>query len=232
MKSKELVRQWCLKNDFDFSKLEQYANYLLLKNKEFNLVGFDEEKLWLEGIYSSILCLQKINEISNFIVNDKEILDIGAGSGLPSIPFLLLFPNIKLTIFEPLHKRFNFLQEIKEKFNLVNLKIECIRVEDSTLINYFDLITARAVSELKNIILASYHLLKKNGEFVLIKGKKNKMEIENAIKILDEIKPNFRVFEVVDYEKFNINENYIVTLKKQIETPKHWPLSWSKIIKK
>ncbi|MGP1451687.1 MAG: 16S rRNA (guanine(527)-N(7))-methyltransferase RsmG [Metamycoplasmataceae bacterium] len=231
--SKQKIKDYCLSKNYDFSILEKYVEILLEKNKFINLIGFDEETLWTEGIYSSILCMEEIDKQHNFVKKELTFLDIGAGSGLPSIPFMLLHTNMKLVILEPLKKRFDFLIELKTIFNLTNLEIKCDRVENVFNTNYqFDLITARAVSELKNLIMASFHLLKKNGWFVFLKGKNFQNEIDIVDKKIPFLKNKLIVNEIENpLNEIEIHKNYLVSLKKEQETPNNWPLLWTKIIK-
>ncbi|WP_406615365.1 16S rRNA (guanine(527)-N(7))-methyltransferase RsmG [Mycoplasmopsis hyopharyngis] len=230
--SKQIIKDYCQEQNLNFSLIEEYVQLLLEKNKVINLIGFNEEELWKEGILSSLQCLIEINKYKE-IDNKTKILDIGAGSGLPSIPYMLLFPNINLTIYEPIRKRFDFLVEIKNHFKLTNLTIKCLRAEEAKEDTAnFDLITARAVSELKNLIFASYHLLKTNGSFVFIKGKNYNEEVLNAQKKVTDISINFKIQKVAKIEENDTYDNYLVICKKQDKTPNNWPLTWNQILKK
>lgn len=231
--SKQIIKDYCQDKKLNFLLIEEYVQLLLEKNKVINLIGFNEEELWKEGILSSLQCLIEINRYKEINNQTTKILDIGAGSGLPSIPYMLLFPNINLTIYEPIKKRFDFLLEIKKHFNLNNLTIKCLRAEEvKEDKNSFDLITARAVSELKNLILASYHLLKMGGSFVFIKGKNYSEEVLNAKNKITNISIEFKIRKVNKIEDNDTYDNFLVISKKEEKTPNNWPLTWSKILKK
>jgi len=62
--------------------------------------------------------------ILDFIpVNTQQILDIGSGSGLPSIPMAITRPDIKITAVESKSRKTKFLIDAKAKLGLHNLTI-------------------------------------------------------------------------------------------------------------
>ena len=75
----------CIKNENTYNKIKKFVDLILQENKKYNLTGFDEEKIWLDGIYQSIFLL---NNFINYN-NNQHLLDIGAGAGFPSLPFYL-----------------------------------------------------------------------------------------------------------------------------------------------
>ena len=44
--------------------------------------------------------------------NNLHLCDVGAGAGFPSIPLKIAFPDMKLTIIDPLNKRMEFLKVV------------------------------------------------------------------------------------------------------------------------
>ncbi|MBR2022157.1 MAG: class I SAM-dependent methyltransferase [Mycoplasmataceae bacterium] len=68
-------------NEQIYRKIKLYVDLVLEQNKNFNLTGFDEEKIWIDGIYQSIVLLDKFIDYKN--KNKIHLLDIGAGAGFP-----------------------------------------------------------------------------------------------------------------------------------------------------
>ena len=160
-------------------KLSQYYFLIEEKNQVLNLTAFSDLKLVEEGLIESILLLSEIDK-SIYSFKNKKILDIGAGAGFPSLPYLIFTnENFELTIYEPMLKRYNFLVEVKEKLNLKKLRILRYRAEDSKEFNYYNLITARAVAKLR-ILIEFSHKLGKTNDWMLcfLKYKKYEEEIE------------------------------------------------------
>lgn len=226
MTNKEIVINYCKDNNYDFSSLEKYVNFIEEKNKVMNLTGFYDDKLWGEGIYESLMYMEEVCKNQENI----EILDIGAGVGFPSIPFVLLNSKNKLTIYEPIQKRVNFLNEVITMFNIKN-RVKVIRTRSEEVLekNIFDLIVARAVADVRSMLMSSFHLLKINGNMSLIKGQNYSSEIENAEDILKKLKYNINVkkLEIKNTDK----HNFIVEITKLRSTPKEFPYKWKDIKK-
>ncbi|AXE60512.1 16S rRNA (guanine(527)-N(7))-methyltransferase RsmG [[Mycoplasma] phocae] len=214
-------------NDKTFSQLHQYYELIEEENKNYNLTGFYDEKLIQEGIVESILIFDKINS-EIFAFENKAVLDIGSGAGFPIIPYFIYNPQFELTIFEPQQKRVNFLNLVIKKLNLKNIKVENIRAENSLANEKFDFISARAVSELKNLVEISHHLGKLNSTFCFLKSKNYLAEINNAKWITSKLNINFQILKL---NKFFEIDNVLVYYKKVNKTPQDIPRNWSQIIK-
>ncbi len=80
--------------------LDEYLEELLLWNKSFNLIGKSTEKeIWKTHIENSL-------EILSFLENEDcpNVVDIGSGAGLPSIPLSIFLPKkifyLRLNLFD------------------------------------------------------------------------------------------------------------------------------------
>lgn len=218
-----------LNNEQIYQKIKLYVDLVLEQNKNFNLTGFDEEKIWIDGIYQSIVLLDKFIDYKN--KNKIHLLDIGAGAGFPSIPFFIFSNNkiANLTIYEPIKKRCIFLNLVKEKLNLKNLNIVNKRIEDSSSENEFDYIVARAVMPLNMLIEVSYRCGKNNSNYIFLKSKDVFKEIENSQWIIKQFSIDDLMITNVELE--DDREHNIVTYSKKNQIPKNFPRKWSEIKK-
>ncbi|MCU4117038.1 16S rRNA (guanine(527)-N(7))-methyltransferase RsmG [Mycoplasma zalophi] len=211
------------------SKLETLFKYYLLieeKNKVMNLTGFHDEKLIIEGFIESYLVLEKAFDLSD--PKKYKLLDIGAGVGFPSLPYLIMTDkNIELTIIEPLKKRCYFLNRVSEALKL-NINVINDRAENVKLKNEFDLVTARAVMELKYLVEVSCQLGKVDSQQVFIKGSNVKSEIDGAKDILEILNLKWAVKE---YETKGIRINNLVYIFKTESINPKFPRPWNIIIK-
>ena len=216
-------------NEQIYRKIKLYVDLVLEQNKNFNLTGFDEEKIWIDGIYQSIVLLDKFIDYKN--KNKIHLLDIGAGAGFPSIPFFIFSNNkiANLTIYEPIKKRCIFLNLVKEKLNLENLNIVNKRIEDSSSENEFDYIVARAVMPLNMLIEVSYRCGKNNSNYIFLKSKDVFKEIENSQWIIKQFSIDDLMITNVELE--DDREHNIVTYSKKNQIPKNFPRKWSEIKK-
>ncbi len=96
-----------------------YDYFLLLKewSENINLISRREiEKNFLNLLNISVFTFERTKEY-------KKIVDFGSGAGFPSIPGKILDEERELVLVEP-GKRAEFLEAVKEKLCLENIKIE------------------------------------------------------------------------------------------------------------
>lgn len=207
-----------------FKNLETYVNMIEEKNKVMNLTGFTGDRLWEEGIYESIISLWEIFKDPS----KKHMLDIGAGAGFPSVPFKIVFPEMNLTIIEPINKRVNFLKEVSNALNL-NIKLIIGRAEE-TKNTTFDLITARAVAPLYALLEISSHLGNIGTKYGFLKGPSIDDETLEAKNIIQKLGIQFEVKKLTsrDLDRDAYSFEYI----KSKPTPNDIPRAWAKIVEK
>ena len=120
------------------------------------------------------------------------------------------------------------MQLVIDKLNIKNINIVNIRCENSTDYSKFDFITARAVSEFKNLVEISHKLGKINSYFCFLKSKKYNLEIDNAKWIIKKLMLNVQVLRLNIF--FDI-ENILLYFQKNKLTPEGIPREWKTIIK-
>lgn len=208
-----------INNQQAFDKLSQYVSMIENANQKFNLTGFKGDKLWEEGIYESILCL------NHFIPNKSiKLLDVGAGAGFPSIPFKIINSQIHLFIYESIQKRVQFLQEVSDTLRL-DSHIFKIRAEESTAREVFDFITARAVAPLRVLLEITSHLGKIGAQYIFIKGPKYEAEMIESKTIIKKLKIKIHIKKIVLPNKILV----LITYTKTFPTPSYYPRLWKDI---
>jgi 16S rRNA (guanine527-N7)-methyltransferase len=103
-------------------------------------------------------------------------IDIGSGAGLPGIVVASLVEG-PVTLVEPRRLRADFLHRACESLKL-NAIVRCERVERTS--GTFDVLTARAVTELSALIEISQHLSTRKTTWVLPKGRNAAAELSRA----------------------------------------------------
>ena len=178
----------------------------------------EENDVYDRHFYNSLTIAFK----NNF--NGLSICDVGAGAGFPSIPLKIAFPNMKLTIIDPLSKRMEFLKIVINKLNLSDVNIVKARAEDACKVmkENFDLVTARAVARLNILTELISQLVKKDGLFVSMKGQKGEEELIEAQNALKTCK-----FELVKQSQHGQSINYY--FKKIDHTPNKYPRNYGQI---
>lgn len=214
-------------NQKAFDLFDSYLNFLTQKNKELNLTRLDKpELIYGSYLYDSIIPYKTLD-----FNNIKIILDIGSGSGIPGIALKIIFPNLHLTIIESNNKKVKFLNELVKHLNLTNVTVINKRAEEIKEDEYetFDLVTSRAVADVKTILEISVGYLKVNGILVIPKSKNYLNEMKNINYLLKELS-----LKELKHEHFISENNYthnVLIYTKVKKTNRKYPRSWSQIIK-
>ncbi len=117
--------------------------------------------------------------------------DVGSGGGLPAIPFLILFNNIKLDLIESSHNKAIYLRHVLQKSKLLHGRVVEKRAEEighreSNRENY-DFVVTRAVAPLQQILNLSLPLVKVGGKCFFYLGPKTPNLVEEQKDFLREL---------------------------------------------
>ncbi len=227
--TKEEFVQACKKNniiltDQQLSQFEKYKDILLEWNEKMNLTAITkEEEIWEKHFYDSISPF--------FHIKFHSMCDVGSGAGFPGIPVKIIYPNVHMTLIEPLQKRCKFLEEVKKQLDLDNLEILPVRAEDYAKKNRekFDVVSARAVANLSILLELCVPLLKVEGTMIALKGKNGHQELENAQMAIETLN-----LKLEREEKFDLPEGCRINLylKKEKKTSLKYPRAYGQIKKK
>lgn len=210
------------------NQLDIYCNFLLEYNSHTNLTAIKEEdQVYLKHFYDSLTFMKAIN-----VTKYNNLLDIGTGAGFPGMVLKIVFPELEVTLLDSNNKKICFLQELSNKLGLNKINFYHGRAEDFCVKNResFDIVTARAVTNMTALSELCLPLVKLNGYFIALKGS-NQEELndsKNAIKIL-----GGQIEDTINFElPYEGGERNIVKIIKQKNTPKEYPRRYDKIVKK
>ena len=170
--------------DLQLEKLNQFYELLISWNQKMNLTRITEkEDVYLKHFYDS-LTLSKVIDLNQ----DLTLCDVGSGAGFPGIVLKICFPNLKITLLDSLQKRVNYLNEIIKELDLKDIEAIHTRAEEYAKQNRekFDIVTARAVANLKMLSELCIPMVKVNGLFIAMKANIEE-EIENSTEILKKL---------------------------------------------
>lgn len=148
--------------DIQLKRLIHYAELLLEWNKKINLVSRkDESNILCTHIMYSIAFLFKID-----FINGCKIIDLGTGGGLPGIPLSIIMPDINFILLDSVRKKTIAVQEMLKTLGLLNVSVVCGRAEEICKLpkykNVFDVVIAKSVSGLENLVAWGMPFLKPN----------------------------------------------------------------------
>ena len=206
-------------------QLHTYFELLVEKNKVMNLTGITEEnEVYEKHFYDSLLFSFDID------FSGKTLIDVGTGAGFPGLVLAICYPNLKVTLLEPLNKRCVFLSEVVTALGLQNVEIVNQRSEDYSKNNRekFDYATARAVARLNILLELVMPLVKVNGTFIALKGRLGFDEFDESKRALELL--DCKVDKVQDVKLLTDDDSrqniYVLKLKK---TNNKYPRNYSQI---
>jgi 16S rRNA (guanine527-N7)-methyltransferase len=155
-------------------KLKIFHDLLATEGPIRGLIGPKEvEKLWDRHIGNSLV-------LETLLPDGCSLIDVGTGAGLPGIPIAIARPDLEIHLVEPMQRRVEFLELAIAKLGLTNTQIHRARAEQLHGQLVADLVTARAVASVRELIEWCEPLLNPHGRLVLLKGEKAEIELKEA----------------------------------------------------
>jgi 16S rRNA (guanine527-N7)-methyltransferase len=122
--------------------------------------------------------------LGSLITADSSVADVGSGAGLPGIPLALLRPDLRVTLIEPLLRRFTFLDQTVEQLGIAD-RVQIVRSRAEDHHQSYDFVVARAVARLDRLIGWCNPLRAEGGVILALKGASADDEVaaaENQLK--------------------------------------------------
>lgn len=148
-------------------QVKKLLDYLLLLDKwnsTYNLTAVRNPQAMLTyHLLDSLAVVPYLSET-------RRLLDVGSGGGLPGLVLSIVYPDMKVTMIDIVHKKTAFLNQVKFELGLNNVMVYTGRVEELEVDEPFDGIISRAFASLNDFVGLSAHLLSENGLFYAMKG--------------------------------------------------------------
>lgn len=198
-------------------KASVYLKELVRWNRAYNLVGRKLGPDELAGLFvDSITPLS----VKGLFDEAKEVLDIGAGAGMPGVPLYIMAGPFPLTLMEAQRKKVTFLRHICKMLALEKAQVHAGRLEDARrledLQNAFDLVLARAVMDPFRLCRLARPLLAEGGTAVLYLGKKEMEAIRKRSAMAG--MEGWRLEAVRSTQRIVQKDLYLVLLRKSEES--------------
>lgn len=236
--------------------MDTFISKELLRDKaQMFHVKLDETALDRFNIYAELLCQwnEKINltaitapddiVIKHFVDSltifdavdidiGAKVIDVGTGAGFPGLAMLIARPDLNMTLMDSTKKRLTVIEDILSNLGLNANIVHCRAEEAGNMKEYreaFDLATARAVTNLRDLSEYCLPFVKVGGKFVPMKGAKAQEEIDAAkaaIKVL-----GGKIEEIKAFDLFDAGERTIINVKKISSTPSKYPRASAKMAK-
>ena len=183
-------------------KIELYVQEALAFNKKHNLfIRANRDEVFEKDILDCVPLVEKVEK-------ESKILDLGSGGGFPGVVLAILRPDCEVHLLEKSQKKCYFLNKTKDTLKLNNIKVLKQTITKNNTLEEYPTITARAFSSTQNILNLTEKNLKKNGKYLLLKGRIEKIEEEMAA-----INTNNYKYEIIELDNKKY-ERHIVQIKK------------------
>ncbi len=206
-------------------KLLKLYEFLVEYNQNVNLTAITNfEEVVVKHFIDSVLPFSMID-----IKENSSFIDVGTGAGFPSIPLMIVRPDLKGTLLEALNKRCVFLEKACELTG-VDVKVVHGRAEDyaKEKREAFDFATARAVAAMPVLCEYCIPYVKTGGRFIALKSvNEDETQCEKAVKVL-----GGKITKIKDYTITNGDNRRLFIIDKVSQTPTKYPRNPSMIKKK
>lgn len=232
MISKELLKSTCHGfgielDEIMLERFDEYAARLVEFNNKVNLTAITEPEAIVYRHFSDSLTL--LDAYSPKI--GASLCDVGTGAGFPGAALLIVRNDLKLTLFDSVNKKLNFLRELLPSLGL-SADIVSIRAEDAGKGEYrehFDVVTARAVAGLNTLSEYCVPLVKVGGVFAPMKTPLSDEERTRGKSALSQLGSHISAEK--HYTLPDGSERLIIIAEKTSPTPKQFPRISAKISK-
>lgn len=218
--------------------LKRYLDIVFNYNKRVNLTGTkDKEGILKRHILDSLSLLKYKRELFDNCMmegNRQKILDIGTGAGLPGIPLSIFLVDSIFYLLDDSLKKTSFLEMVIGELNIKNVKIIRGRAEElgagSTYRESFDIVLARAVTNIKILNELSIPFCKINGKIIFYKSIKINVELEESMQSITKL--GGKISNLLEVRvPFMDEQRFFLVVNKIKESPGIYPRSFNKIKK-
>ncbi len=163
----------------NIDKARAYTAALVADGETLGLFGPREyPRIWTRHVLNSAV-------VAELVPAGVTVADVGSGAGLPGIPMALVQPEAHFTLIEPMERRSDWLKEQVEKLGLTNVSVLRARAEEVGEV--FDVVTARAVKALPQLLQMCVPMTRHGGEIIALKGEKAQLEIDDSKRLMKKL---------------------------------------------
>ncbi len=158
-----------------------YADLLVGPGVERGLIGPAEtERIWPRHLLNCAV-------VAELVPQSCRLADLGSGAGLPGLVLAMMRPQAQVILVEPMARRTSFLLECVSSLGLGNVEVRRGRAEEYAGQIEADIVTARAVAELRRLAVLAAGLARPGGVVLAMKGQSAEQELIEARPVLDRL---------------------------------------------
>lgn len=175
MNAEIIFKYFSLLNSEQKDKIEKLYEVYNFYNSQVNLISRkDIVNLYEHHILHSMAIAKTVDMKEN-----KKVIDVGSGGGLPGIPLAILFPQTQFFLLDSIKKKINTVQHIIADLNLKNVNTICDRVERCK--EKFDYIIGRGVCGFDKFVSMTKHLRAPGSKIFYLNGSNDETKTKHKI---------------------------------------------------
>lgn len=160
-------------------RFDLYARLLCSWNEKINLTAITApDEIAVKHFADSLSLLQTVE-----IPQNAALIDVGTGAGFPGLALKIARPDLRVTLLDSTRKKLTVLEEISGALGL-SVELLHLRAEEAgrqaAFRERFDLATARAVANLRELAEYCLPFVRVGGRFLAMKSAKTETELEEA----------------------------------------------------
>ena len=164
--------------------LERLVDELLRWNPRRNLTAITDRAAVLEKHLVDSLTLLP------FARSATRLLDIGSGAGFPALPLKIVCPELEVVSVDAVGKKVDFQRHVVrtlglDGFTALHERVKTL-MDDQQYRGKFDLVTARALCSLRDLVAMAAPFLTPGGRLVAMKGPEGEQEFAGQLELLRE----------------------------------------------
>ncbi|MBQ7545979.1 MAG: 16S rRNA (guanine(527)-N(7))-methyltransferase RsmG [Clostridia bacterium] len=209
-------------------RFDRYAQRLVEVNMHLNLTAITEPA---EIVYKHFLdSLTVLNAVT--LPDSAQCIDVGTGAGFPGAALLIARPDLRMTLLDGTRKKLCFIQDTLDELGL-SADVVHMRAEEAGQSGkhreQYDLVTARAVANLRELCEYCIPFTRIGGIFIAMKSVRSEEEIaeaQSAIRLM-----GGRIDKILSFTLPQAGERTLICIKKISQTPAKYPRPSAKIAK-
>ena len=208
--------------------LARYGQLLLAGNQVMNLTAITDPVEVAEKHMLDCAALLTLAPLAG-----KRVLDVGTGAGFPGLALLAAEPALDMTLLDSLQKRVLWLEDTARALDLAPRCIHGRAEElgrDPAFRSQFDLVTARAVADLRLLCELCLPFVRVGGEFWAMKSADCEAELSAARAAIETLGGGDAVIQEYTVPGTDLH-HAVVRIRKTAPTPERYPRRFAKMQK-
>ncbi|MBQ9084994.1 MAG: 16S rRNA (guanine(527)-N(7))-methyltransferase RsmG [Clostridia bacterium] len=204
---------------------------MLEENEKYNLTAITEPSKIILNHYLDCATL------AARLPKGARLADIGCGAGFPTLPLAILRPDLSITAIDSTAKRIAYVEGTAALLGLKNVTAIAMRAEDGgrmpELREGFDIVTARAVAEMRILTELCMPYVRVGGKFIAMKGKNAEFELAAAKKAIATLGGRGARVEMITLRHGGEELSHpLIIIDKKERCPANYPRPYAQISKK